>query len=215
MGRWMLVYAAASLDPVYVDYYNNTTPAACIPMSSQVPTCAAKDGGIKICTFEPAPILDDQGQPEKRAVYFKLHGGGWVFGISRLTMTTFNFDLERATVGGQSAGRRLSTVVAHHCRNANLPLALQVLVVSESYRVAGYTIALSVARMSYPYKHFLGAPLPVLSTDDWKTSPILAPDFSSLAPALAFTEVYADRLRAAGGGVELTRVAGVAHTLAI
>lgn len=51
---------------------------------------------------------------------------------------------------------------------------------------------------------------------------MLARDFANLAPALVFSaemdplrdeaEVYADKLRAAGGRVELVRVAGAPHT---
>ncbi|KAL5051053.1 hypothetical protein BDW71DRAFT_194146 [Aspergillus fruticulosus] len=236
-------------------------------------TCAVKDGEIKIRIFEPAPILDDQGQPKKRAVYVNFHGGGWVFGnlatdhdyCKRLAdglhghlvvcdvdyrlapeykfptavddcwaafnwvrsrAEELNLDLDRVSVGGQSAGGHLSAVVAHHCRNANIPLALQVLVVPncpyESYREMEYTVALPVARMSYFHKHFLGVPRPAPSDDDWKISSMLAPDFSNLAPALVFSaemdplrdeaEVYADKLRAAGVRVELIRVAGAPHT---
>ncbi|KAI9370667.1 alpha/beta hydrolase fold-domain-containing protein [Aspergillus egyptiacus] len=155
----------------------------------------------------------------------------------------FNLDIDRISVGGASAGGHLSAVIAHHCRNANIRLALQVLVVPvcdlhnvftpegefdrencpyESYREMEHTVALPVARMSYFHKHFLGVPRPAPSEDDWKISPMLAPDFSKLAPALVFSaemdplrdeaEVYAEKLRAAGGRVELVRVAGAPHT---
>lgn len=43
-------------------------------------TCPVKGGEIKIRIFEPAPALDAQGQPKKRAAYVNFHGGGWVFG---------------------------------------------------------------------------------------------------------------------------------------
>ncbi|KAL4993794.1 alpha/beta hydrolase fold-domain-containing protein [Aspergillus recurvatus] len=304
-------------DPVYVEYYNKYNagrlhthevpieafrkdPAKYLTVYGRAAgpdifriteqTCAVKDGEIKIRIFEPAPVLDDQGQPKKRAVYVNFHGGGWVFGnlatdhdyCKRLVdglhgqlvvfdvdyrlapeykfptavddcwaafnwvrsrAEEFNLDLYRVSVGGQSAGGHLSAVVAHHCRNANIPLALQVLVVPvcdlhssftpegefdrencpyESYKEMEYTVALPVARMSYFHKHFLGVPRPAASDDDWKISPMLAPDFSNLAPALVFSaemdplrdeaEVYAGRLRAAGGRVELIRVAGAPHT---
>ncbi|KAL4989459.1 alpha/beta hydrolase fold-domain-containing protein [Aspergillus falconensis] len=304
-------------DPVYVEYYNKYNAGRLhtheVPIEAfrkdptkyltvygraagpdifriTEQTCAVKDGEIKIRIFEPAPILDDQGKPKKRAVYVNFHGGGWVFGnlatdhdyCKRLAdglhghlvvcdvdyrlapeykfptavddcwaafnwvrsrAEELNLDLDRVSVGGQSAGGHLSAVVAHHCRNANIPLALQVLVVPvcdlhssftpegefdrencpyESYREMEYTVALPVARMSYFHKHFLGVPRPAPSDDDWKISPMLAPDFSNLAPALVFSaemdplrdeaEVYADKLRAAGVRVELIRVAGAPHT---
>jgi acetyl esterase/lipase len=42
--------------------------------------CPVDDGEITIRIFEPAPKLDHQGQPKKRAAYLNFHGGGWVFG---------------------------------------------------------------------------------------------------------------------------------------
>ncbi|KAL5341469.1 alpha/beta hydrolase fold-domain-containing protein [Aspergillus crustosus] len=278
-------------DPAkYLTVYGRATGPDVFRITEQI--CPVKDGEIKIRIFEPAPILDEQGEPKKRAVYINFHGGGWVFGnlstdhdlCKRLVdgldghlvafdvdyrlapeykfptgvddcwtafnwvrshATEFNLDLNKFSVGGASAGGHLSAVVAHHCRDANIPLALQVLVVPvcdlhnaftpegefdrencpyESYREMEYTVALPVARMSYFHKHFLGVPRPAPSADDWRISPILAPNFSNLAPALVFSaemdplrdeaEVYADKLQAAGGRVELVRVAGAPHTFA-
>ncbi|KAL4870435.1 hypothetical protein BDV12DRAFT_195377 [Aspergillus spectabilis] len=276
-------------DPAkYLTVYGRAAGPDVFRITEQI--CPVKDGEIKIRIFEPAPILDEQGQPKKRAVYINFHGGGWVFGnlstvhdfCKRLVdgldghlvafdvdyrlapeykfptgvedcwtafnwvrshATEFNLDLDRFSVGGASAGGHLSAVVAHQCRNANLPLALQILVVPvcdlhnaftaegefdrdncpyESYREMEYTVALPVARMSYFHKHFLGVPRPAPSADVWRISPMLAPDFSNLAPALVFSaemdplrdeaEVYANKLRVAGGRVELVRVAGAPHT---
>ncbi|RDW72611.1 alpha/beta hydrolase [Aspergillus mulundensis] len=304
-------------DPAYVEHYNKYNagrlhthevpieafrkdPAKYLTVYGRAPgpdifriteqTCAVKDGEIKIRMFEPAPILDGQRQPRKRAVYVNFHGGGWVFGNLatdhdyckrlvdglhghlvafdvdyrlapehkfptavddcwaafnwiRARAEEFNLDLNRVSVGGASAGGHLSAVIAHQCRNANIPLALQVLNVPvcdlhspftpdgefdrencpyESYREMEHTVALPAARMSYFHKHFLGVPRPAPSEDDWKISPMLARDFTNLAPALVFSaemdplrdeaEVYASKLRAAGGRVELIRVAGAPHT---
>lgn len=89
-------------------------------------------------------------------------------------------------VGGSSAGGHLSAVIGHLCRNANIPLALQVLNVPvcdlhnpftpfgefdrencpyESYREMEFTVALPAARMSYFHKHFLGVPRPPRSDE--------------------------------------------------
>ena len=89
-------------------------------------------------------------------------------------------------VGGSSAGGHLSAVIGHLCRNANIPLALQVLNVPvcdllnpftpcgefdreycpyESYREMEFTVTLPAARMSYFHKHFLGVPRPPRSDE--------------------------------------------------
>ncbi|GLA73853.1 hypothetical protein AtubIFM55763_004785 [Aspergillus tubingensis] len=158
----------------------------------------------------------------------------------------FNVDPDRMAVGGCSAGGHLSAAVAHLCRNAGIPLRLQVLNVPvcdlhsgytpdgdfdrencpyESYREMEFTAALPVARMAYFHRHFLGVPRPARSEEDWKISPMFAPDFSGLAPALVFTaemdplrdegEGYAAKLKAAGCRVEMMRMAGAPHTFAM
>ncbi|PYH97666.1 hypothetical protein BO71DRAFT_115080 [Aspergillus ellipticus CBS 707.79] len=120
----------------------------------------------------------------------------------------FNVDPDRMAIGGASAGGHLSAVVALLCRNASIPLRLQVLNVPvcdllgpftpdglfdrdncqyESYREMEFTVALPVARMAYFHRHFLGVPRPASSAEDWKISPIVASDLSGLAPALVFT----------------------------
>lgn len=42
--------------------------------------CPVDGGEINIRIYEPAPLLDSNGQPKKRAAYVNYHGGGWVFG---------------------------------------------------------------------------------------------------------------------------------------
>ncbi|THC92117.1 hypothetical protein EYZ11_008412 [Aspergillus tanneri] len=92
----------------------------------------------------------------------------------------------------------------------------------ESYREMEFTAALPTAWMAYFHKQFLGVPRPAPSLEDWKISPMLAHNFSNLAPAFVFTaeldplrdegEVYAAKLKAAGCRVDLMRMEGVTHT---
>ncbi|RHZ53753.1 hypothetical protein CDV55_101582 [Aspergillus turcosus] len=164
------------------------------------------------------------------------------FNWIRQKANEFNIDPDRMAIGGVSAGGHLSAVLAHLCRDANIPLRLQLLTVPvcdlhsvftpdgqfdrencpyESYREMEFTAALPAARMAYFHRHFLGNPRPPSSEEDWKISPMLAPNFKDLAPALVYTaemdplrdegEAYAARLKDAGVRVELIRAAGAPH----
>ncbi|CAI7615927.1 unnamed protein product [Penicillium manginii] len=120
----------------------------------------------------------------------------------------FNLDPDRFAVGGASAGGHLAAVIAHLCRDAGIPLKLQILTVPvcdmhntftaeghfdrencpyESYREMEFAPALPAARMAYFHRMFLGVPRPMASRDDWKISPMLAANFEDLAPALVST----------------------------
>ena len=152
----------------------------------------------------------------------------------------FNLDLSRVAVGGCSAGGHLSAVIAHMCRDAKIPLAFQLLSVPvcdlhvftptgelrsdqpyESYRECFSTQPLPAERMRYFHDKFLGSPRPKKYDDDWRVSPMLAKNFSGLAPALVITaemdllrdegEEYGRRLKHAGGKVEMHRIKGAPH----
>lgn len=101
-------------------------------------------------------------------------------------MTEFHLDPDRFAVGGASAGGQLSAVISHLCRDANIPLRLQVLTVPvtdlhrvftpegefdregcpyDSYREMEFAPALPAARMAYFHRQFLGVPRPAESNE--------------------------------------------------
>ncbi|EXJ85986.1 hypothetical protein A1O1_06355 [Capronia coronata CBS 617.96] len=153
----------------------------------------------------------------------------------------FNLDLSRIAIGGCSAGGHLSAVVAHVCRDAGIPLALQILSVPvtdlhvfsrdgpirpdqpyPSYNDLADTQPLPRERMEYFHKAFLGTPRPDHLENDWKVSPILAPNFAGLAPALVITaemdvlrdegEAYGAKMKEAGCEVDIVRFKRAPHT---
>lgn len=128
------------------------------------------------------------------------------------------------------------------CRDANIPLAFQLLAVPvcdlhvfdrtgvlrpdqpyESYRDCFHTVPLPAERMSWFHNHFLGCPRPEALAEDWRVSPILAQNFLGLAPALVVTaeldplrdegEAYGRKMNAAGSVAEVIRIRGAPHVL--
>ncbi|OLT12584.1 hypothetical protein BJF79_21880 [Actinomadura sp. CNU-125] len=125
---------------------------------------------------------------------------------------------ERIVVAGDSAGA-LAASVAIACRDAGTPLAAQLLIVPVTDVAGGYADADVNAR--YPsraeradgygltldgMRWFAG--LYEAPGDDWRVSPLRAPDLAGVAPAVVHTSgydllrdegnAYADALRAAG-----------------
>ncbi|SPO06848.1 related to esterase [Cephalotrichum gorgonifer] len=151
-----------------------------------------------------------------------------------------NLDLDKVAIGGCSSGGHLAAVTAHRCRDADIPLAFQLLGIPvcdlhvftpmgelrpdcpyESYREMYHSQPLPAERMMWFHKKFLGCPRPKELDDDWKVSPIRAPSFEGLAPALIVTaemdvvrdegEAYGRKMREAGCEAEVIRVGGAPH----
>jgi acetyl esterase len=137
-------------------------------------------------------------------------------------------DPDRIGVHGDSAGANLAAVTALMARDAGYPeLRLQSLVYpvsdytmsGESYRkyATGYGI-LTRDAMAWFRDHYLAAPA---DAEDWRASPLKAPDLAGVAPAIVITaecdvlhddgERYAEALRAAGVPVEYKEYPGMIH----
>lgn len=150
-------------------------------------------------------------------------------------------DPTRVALAGDSAGGNLAAAVALACRDLEGPeLRAQLLVypavdanmTSASITENGAGPFLSAADLNWFYDLYVpGRPLPTRrgraggesdrTTEDWRLSPIYAPDVAGLPPALVITaeldplrdegEAYAQRLAAAGNAAVAVRYAGVCH----
>ncbi len=142
---------------------------------------------------------------------------GWV----AANATEVGGDPGRVAVGGDSAGGNLAAVVALTRRDAgDPPPRAQVLVYpvtdhefdspSMHENATGYF--LEREHMRWFFGHYLRTPA---DADDWRVSPLRAPDLSGVAPAIVVTaeydplrdqgEAYGARLRAAGVDTEIVR----------
>ena len=136
-------------------------------------------------------------------------------------------DAQRIAIGGDSAGGNLAAVVALCARHEQLPQPkLQLLV----YPVTDYEFDspamidnakgyfLEAESMRWFYEHYANTPA---DYDDWRFSPVRAPDVAGVAPAVVITaefhplrdqgEYYGRRLRAAGVPTEVVRADGLIH----
>lgn len=137
-------------------------------------------------------------------------------------------DPDRLGVHGDSAGANLAAVVALTARDKGAPkLRLQSLVYpvadfrmeTESYKkyATGCGI-LTADAMKWFRGHYLRT---MDDAQDWRASPVLAPDVARVAPAVVVAAecdvlhdeglAYAERLKAAGVPVEYKRYAGMIH----
>ena len=135
-------------------------------------------------------------------------------------------DATRLAVGGDSAGGTLAAACAIQARDMALPLELQLLIYpgcaaqqdSASHRRFAEGFVLEAAHIDYFFNQYLRSPA---DREDWRFSPLNAPDVDGVAPAwvgLAECDplvdeglLYADKLRTAGVAVDLEIYRGVTH----
>ncbi len=139
---------------------------------------------------------------------------------------SLGIDTTRLAVGGDSAGGTLAAVCAVMARDAALPLALQLLFYpgcaahqdTLSHREFAQGLVLEAAQITWFFDLYVRS---AFDRDDWRFSPLNAPDVEGVAPAwFGLAEVdplvdegvlYADKLRAAGVAVDLEIYRGVTH----
>lgn len=139
-----------------------------------------------------------------------------------------HIDADRIAVGGDSAGGNLAAVVALLARDAGGPaLAFQLMIyptttlhhnTKSAGELARGGYLLTLETMHFFRESYLRGPQ---DRDDWRASPLLAPDCSRLPPAYILTagydplrdegKAYADRLQAAGVPVQYRCYEGMIH----
>lgn len=135
-------------------------------------------------------------------------------------------DTRRLAVGGDSAGGTLAAVCAILARDAGLPLSLQLLFYpgcaahqdTPSHKTFETGFVLEEPHITYFFNQYIDS---AADRDDWRFSPLNAPDVDGVAPAwIGLAEcdplvdegvMYADKLRLAGVPVDLEIYRGVVH----
>jgi acetyl esterase len=135
-------------------------------------------------------------------------------------------DPQRIAIGGDSAGGTLAIVTAVQARDAGLPLRLQLLFYpgcaahqdTPSHRTYGHGFVLEDASITWFFDQYINTPA---DRDDWRFSPLNAPDLDGMAPVwMGLAEcdplvdegvMMADRYRLAGVPVDLEIYRGVTH----
>ena len=140
--------------------------------------------------------------------------------------STLGADPARLAVGGDSAGGTLAAVCAILARDAQLPLALQLLFYpgcaahqdTPSHTTFARGLVLEAPAIDWFFGHYVHSRD---EREDWRFAPLLAPDVDGVAPAwIGLAECdplvdegvdYGDKLRAAAVPVDLEIYRGVTH----
>jgi acetyl esterase len=135
-------------------------------------------------------------------------------------------DLRRIAIGGDSAGGNLAAVVALMARDADLPLAFQLLIYpatdfannKPSHNLFAEGYMLTRTSIAWFTGNYLAGPADIA---DWRASPLRAASLAGVAPALVITagfdplrdegKAYADRLVEAGVPVRYVCHDGMIH----
>ncbi|MGB4060538.1 MAG: alpha/beta hydrolase [Burkholderiaceae bacterium] len=144
----------------------------------------------------------------------------------RAQAPALNLDAHRLAVGGDSAGGTLAAVMALMARDADLPLALQLLFYpgttahqdTPSHHTFAHGFVLESTSIDFFFDHYIPHKA---DREHWWFAPLLAPDVDGVAPCwMGLAEcdplvdegvAYADRLRFAGVPVDLEIYRGVVH----
>ena len=139
---------------------------------------------------------------------------------------SLGLDAQRMAVGGDSAGGTLSIVSALQARDSGLPLCLQMLFYpgcaahqdTPSHRTFAHGFVLEEPSITWFFSQYLNSQA---ERDDWRFSPLNAPELEGVAPAwIGLAEcdplvdegvMFADRLRMAGVPVDIEIYRGVTH----
>lgn len=140
---------------------------------------------------------------------------------------SFNGDAKRVSVGGESAGGNLATVVAMMARDKHAAMPIHELLIypvtnyafdTPSYEKNAMAKPLNRAMMRWFFKHYLRTP-----ADGARpyVSPLRATSLANMPPATVITDdidplmsegkAYADKLAAAGVPVRYKNYSGVTH----